>query len=109
MAVCLFPCSTVQGVCESVRSVVREEVEAALQRHAHTVNPEAQAQVERARKQVSQSALLWQTDEAIFCLTHFALHDTPCVCVCHEHKLYTCTVIQIETLALPCFVWEICN
>ena len=42
-----------QGVSEGVRGVVREEVEAALQRHAHTVNPEAQAQEERARRQVS--------------------------------------------------------
>jgi enhancer of mRNA-decapping protein 4 len=43
--------SVLQGVGESVRGVVREEVDSALQRHAHSINPEARAMEERARKQ----------------------------------------------------------
>ena len=76
IVVYIFPCSTVQGVSEGVRSVVREEVETALQRHAHTVNPEAQAQEERARKQVSHSSPpdLW-TNKTTFHDTLYTVHN----------------------------------
>lgn len=47
-------CSTIQGVSEGVRSVVREEVEGALQRHAQS--PETLAREERSRKQVSPNS-----------------------------------------------------
>jgi enhancer of mRNA-decapping protein 4 len=50
--------SAMEGVGESVRGVVREEVDSALQRHADSVNPEAKAMEERARRQEEIQRLL---------------------------------------------------
>ncbi|CAI8015530.1 Enhancer of mRNA-decapping protein 4 [Geodia barretti] len=46
--------SVLQGVGESVRGVVREEIDSALQKHAHSISPEARAMEERARKEEIQ-------------------------------------------------------
>jgi enhancer of mRNA-decapping protein 4 len=89
--------STVQGVSEGVRGVVREEVEAALQRHAHTVNPEAQAQEERARRQEEIQKMIQSQDLNRAFETALSTSDLSLV-------LYLCQRVALEDVfdKTPC-------
>ena len=93
----IFPLSVLQGVGESVRGVVREEVDSALQKHAHSISPEARAMEERARKEVSLSPSFsflprvhpyiterklsdYNTQDGSFCRWKFAPESQPATC-----------------------------